>query len=195
MILIKTKRAKVKGSGVTAAAQADLSNLYTNNIRSYTATPTQVFVYQPGLKTTNTVYQQHYVSAYQNTGNIQFGASADLTTDGLPQIKNDSYVNTESFNRLKLNGYFDANIGKSVLDVTADYTPQTIKNYYGYNSPAILNYDEKQNDHVFNGSVMLTSHLTTNLTNIVHVDYNDDAGSLKGSKTILFLAMQCIKIN
>ena len=70
MVLIKTKRSKVKGSGVTAVAQADISKLYTNNIRSYTATPEQVFDYQTGLKTSTTLYQQYYVSAYQNTGNI-----------------------------------------------------------------------------------------------------------------------------
>jgi len=180
MVLIKTKRSKVKGSGVTAVAQADISKLYTNNIRSYTATPEQVFDYQTGLKTSTTLYQQYYVSAYQNTGNIQFGVSADLTTDGLPQIKNDSYINTESFKRLKLNGYFDANIGKSVLDFTAGYTPQTINYNTIYDNPA-GNYNEKDNSHIFNTSVKLNTPLLPNLINTIHADYNNDGEGYKGT--------------
>jgi hypothetical protein len=186
LVLIKTKRSKTKGSGVTAAGQVNISSLYTNNI------PTTPFynngvteypnTYQTGIKSTTTVYQQYFVSAYQNTGNMQYGASVDYLTDGLPQIKEPSASYSQSIDRLRLNGYFDAKLGRSALDVTASYNPQTGKDdskssfsYGNYNNTV------KQSDHLFNGSIKLTTPIIPGLVNVIHADYNNYRGDDNGT--------------
>ena len=186
LVLIKTKRAKTKGSGVTASGQTNVSSLYTNNI------PTVPFynngvteypnTYQTGIKSTTTVYQQYFVSAYQNTGNMQFGASVDYLTDGLPQIKESSASNSQSVDRLRLNGYFDAKLGRSMLDVTVGYAPQKGK----FTDESTSQYDDyngttKENDHLFNGSIKLTTNIFAGLVNVIHADYNNYRGDDNGN--------------
>jgi hypothetical protein len=186
LILIKTKRAKTKGSGVTASGQANISSVYTNNIPTTPILNNGVTeypnTYQTGIKSTTTVYQQYYVSAYQNTGNMQFGASADYLTDGLPQIKNSAESNSQRINRLRLNGYFDAKVGRSMLDVTAGYTPQTGKDVYDATSQySDYNGVTKQSDHLFNGTVKLTTNIFAGLVNVIHADYNNYRGDDNGT--------------
>jgi hypothetical protein len=170
LVLIKTKRPKNKGYGVTASGQAYVSNLFTNNI------PDQNDNYQTGLKSTTTVYQQYNVSAYKNTDNIQFGVSANYLRDVLPEIKESitTYNTPETFNRFRFNGYFDAKIGNSILDITAGYAPQKEKEDM-YEDPSGGSTEEIQNDneHMWNASIRLTTHIATGFVNTVHADYNN----------------------
>jgi hypothetical protein len=173
LILIKTKRAKSKGVGITAAGQANVSSLYTNNILN---TSTNNNTYQTGQKTTTTVYQQYYLSAYKNTGTLNFGISADYMHDALPVITQTgiTYSTPQKLDRFKFNGYFTAKLGASVLDITGGYVPQ------------VYNYDEqnKQNtqyqadindnakEHIWNSAIKLTTPILPGFTNVLHGDYN-----------------------
>jgi hypothetical protein len=168
LIVIKTKRSNERGFGITADGQGGISSLYTNNIYN-----TQTNTYEAGNKSTNAVYQQYYIAAHENTGNVSFGISANYLRDGLPVIKQQSQVyNTpQTIDRLKFNTYLDVRMGKSVLDVTASYDPQKIK--YVLNDVTVQNLDSyNDNSHIFNGTLSLTTHILPGFTNVIHGDYN-----------------------
>lgn len=188
LVLIKTKRPKTPGSGVTANGQASLSKIYTNNVRTvepYGNSTTTSNSYQSGLKSTTTLYQQYYISAYKNTGSMQYGVSADFLGDGLPQIKNPSSTETKNMNRLRLNGYFDATVGHSVIDITAGYVPQTGKDVTStFNQYNDSNGITKENDHLFNGSVKLITTIIPGLNNIIHANYNNYRSDFNGTGVI-----------
>jgi len=173
LILIKTKRAKNKGVGITAAGQANISSLYTNNILN---TSTNNNTYETGQKTTTTVYQQYYLSAYKNTGTINFGVSADYMHDALPVITQTglTYPTPQTLDRFKFNGYFTAKLGNSVLDITGGYVPQVYK--YADQNTQNTQYQADINDnakeHIWNSAIKLTTQILPGFTNVLHGDYN-----------------------
>ena len=168
LIIIKTRRAKAKGFGITANAQANVTSLYTNNnFDSYTNS------YTSGLKSTTTVYQQYYISAHETTDNVNFGISADYLRDVLPVITQQGtvYNTAQTLNRLKFNTYLNVKMGNSVLDVTASYDPQKIK----YTLDEVTEQDlinESMPSHIFNGTLSLSTHFAPGFTNVLHGDYN-----------------------
>jgi len=173
IVVIKTKRPKRKGYGVTANGQAYVNSLYTNNV--YNA---QSGTYETGLKSTSTIYQQYNVSAYKSTDNLQFGVSADYLKNALPVIEQSgtAYNTPENLDRLRFNGYFDAKIGRSLLDVTAGYAPQkqALENSLTYSDNDFTNNNFGQTGSLFNSSVKLTTRIVPGLTNVLHGDYNND---------------------
>jgi len=172
LILIKTKRAQGKGYGITANAEANLSNHYTNNIPS-TSSNTD---YQTGLKSKTTLYEQYYLSGYYNTGNIQSGISANFLRDALPEATESgvNYITPENFQRLRFNGYFTVKLGTSVLDITAGYAPQKAgEDYTETQSNFYADQNFSQHEHIFNGAIKLTTQILPNFTNVVHADYNN----------------------
>ncbi len=179
LVLIKTKRAKTKGLEVTAAGQANLSSLYTNNLPSN----------ESGEKSSTTVYQEYYAAVHQNTGNMQFGVSADYTRDALPELKNPivDYETPQNLQRIKLNGFFDVKLGSSVLDVTAGFTKQKNDDVYAISDSteqAALDFDD--NSRIWNGTVKLTTTIFPGLTNVVHGDYNNYRVSDIGAQIVQF---------
>jgi len=170
LVLIKTKRAKLKGFGITASGQANISSLYTNS--TFNA---QTNAYETGLKSTTTLYQQYYVSAYENKDNIKLGISADYLRDVLPVITEQgvTYKTPENFNRLKLNGYLDVKMGTSMLDITASYDPEKGADVLNAASAGVQSAQYGYaNNHIFNGTLSLITHIAPGFTNSIHGDYN-----------------------
>lgn len=166
LVLIKTKRAKTKGLEVTAAGQANLNSFYTNNPATGGTSD----------KSKTSVYQQYYVSAHENTGNMQYGVSADATWDALPEFKDPSvdYGTPQNIRRIKLNGFFSVKLGSSVLDVTAGYVPQKKAEAYAVNDTTSQTaVDLEENSRMWNGTVKLTTTILPGLVNVVHGDYNN----------------------
>lgn len=168
LVLIKTKRSKTKGLSITANAQANITSLYTNNTPGASAN-----TYQKGLKSTTTAYQQYYVSARKNTGNINYGVSADYIRDVQPVITQSGvvYIVPQTLNRIKFNTYLDAKIGSSLLKVTAAYDPQKEKDILDETTTQNIFYNYS-NSHIFDGTLSLTTHIAPGFTNVIHGDYN-----------------------
>jgi len=179
LVLIKTKRTKTKGLEVTAAGQANLSSLYTNNLPSN----------ESGEKSRTTVYQEYYAAVHQNTGNMQFGVSADYTHDALPELKDPTvdYETPQNLQRIKLNGFFDVKLGSSVLDVTAGYVPEKSDDEYAIsNSTGQAADDFEDKSHIWNATVKLITTILPGLTNVVHGDYNSYRANDVGAELTQF---------
>lgn len=116
LLLIKTRKNHQGKFGIEAAGQ-------TNNVKFHDNSS--------GTKSDARSYDQYYLSGYVNTANINAGVSADYQRDAMPMTQTLSAaggytnVNKRVLNRYKLNGYLDANLGKSVLNISAGYVPQS----------------------------------------------------------------------
>jgi len=180
LVLIKTKRAKAKGFGVTANAQANISNGYTNNIFNI-----QNDTYHTGLISTNTLYQQYYVSVYKNTDNLKFGISADYLRDVMPVITGEGvvYPTSRNFDRLKLNTYFDVKLGNSTLNLTASYNPQKGGEVYDdYTNSEEIVLNDAYRDHMTDATLSLTTPIAHGFINVIHADYNYLGGTDGGAQ-------------
>jgi hypothetical protein len=183
LVLIKTKRADKKGFGITANAQADISSMYTNN----NILNAQTNTYQTGLKTTTTLYQQYYISAYKNTDKINFGISADYLKDIMPVINGQgfTYPTPLNFDRLKFNTYLDVKLGNSSLDVTASYNKQNGgQTYNEYSNSEEFELNDVNKSHIFDGTISLTTPIAHGFTNVVHGDYNYLGGNDAGEEIV-----------
>lgn len=175
IIVVTTKRNRSGNSGITVAGQTNLIGLQTNRLNLETSD-----------KNTNELYHQYHLSAYKNSKDIHFGASANYLQDVLPGIINSYRTNVSKpqIKRSRFNGYFNTQLWKgTVLDVTAGYVPQNNNQELRYNTTS-SSYTQSQTDskeNLFNGSVNITSQLLPGLTNQVRAVYNNFNNNVTGS--------------
>ena len=161
MILIKLKTNRHEKQGVTAAGQTSLVNSWNLNKND-------------GLKSTTGLYNQYYISAFKNIGNVNTGVSFDYQRDVLPALSDStlSHINSLHLNRFKLNGYLNTPLWRgSTVNFGINYVPQ--QNSFGYT------YTQPQNpygtsntkvnagmvQHLVNTNLTLNSHIIGGLTN------------------------------
>jgi len=155
LLLVKTKRkSRVGSSGVDVIGQTNLINT-----RNTFGTD----------KSTNNFYHQYYVSQYTNTENVQAGFSAAFQQSVIPVIGSGGLAGNKpyTFSRIKLNGYFDAQLNKdNLFTINAGYVPQTDSAKL---SVATATNNQTSGYHVnqtvWSADLKLHSNITKHLTN------------------------------
>lgn len=177
LLLIKLRKNKEGKLGFTAAAQ-------TNMVKAR-------FSENPSLPATSTTnfYHQYYLSAYTNSKQVSAGLSADFQHDVVPMVQTAFISNVNAFhtNRFKFNGYLDAKMGASTLNVTAGYVPQTSDFGYAYTTPsdAVSAY-EHASLNTWYGNVSLNTALSKILHNTFSAGITrtgDDISQLQSVKS------------
>lgn len=116
LVVIKTKRNRPPGSGVTIAGQLfQINNTHKDQSG------------HSDYASDNNLYHQYTITAYRNKKNLQYGASVNYQRDVLPSIKADSIttLTPENINRFRINTYLNIQLGKkNELLVNVNYTPQ-----------------------------------------------------------------------
>jgi hypothetical protein len=168
LILIKLKTNHPGKQGVTVAGQTSLVNSHDPNKKG-------------GLKSTTNLYDQYYVSAYKNIGQVNAGVSADLQRDVLPALTDTdlSKVNALHFTRIKLNGYLNATLWRGTYaNLGINYAPQqngfsdAYKFYQGSAEPQDGHTYVGMVQHLVNISFALNSHIIAGLNNTLSVAYS-----------------------
>jgi len=169
MVLIKTKRHLGK-SGILAAGKLSIAKLKPQyNIDPYTNTFEKV-----SDESTTELYNNYTISAFKSLSKARFGLTADYLRDIVPSPGSETFKYTipHHFDRLRLNGYLNANLGSSsVIDIALNYTPQTSRQRYESIS-SNYNSESHNTEKLFNTSLNLSSKLTTGLYNTIHAGYS-----------------------
>ncbi|MGZ3776130.1 MAG: hypothetical protein ACXVI9_00640 [Mucilaginibacter sp.] len=170
MVLIKLRTDRTGKKGIEVNGQNSLVDL-----RKQANLP-------PGATTTNSVYNQYYISAYRNYKNVRVGVSTEYERDVQPGTNQYGFqlLTPPNFNRLKLNAYVDANLWKgTTLSFTAGYLPQT--NRYSYRHDTIIAvipdtersiYATHFTQKLFNTDLSIKSNITKGLTNRFSAGYS-----------------------
>lgn len=161
LVLIHLRKNLAGKSGISASGQTNITNLRETT---------------PEITSTTTFFNNYYLSGYKNTENMHYGASVNYLKDAMPQnpIANKIITNAPGFNRVRLNGYFNASLGKAnQLDLTTGYTPQNLGHAETVESgPTSVSNDDQFHQHVFNIALSLKSHLASGFTNQLSAGYN-----------------------
>lgn len=162
LLLIKTRRSRQGKFGIEAAGQTNGVKLRTNSADT---------------KSSARFYNQYYLSGYLNTAKVNAGLSADYQRDAMPMTQSLSasggYTNENKrvINRYKFNGYLDANLGKSILNISAGYVPQS--------------GDEAGTEHTVTSSATANSSLVTKLKDNLYYSNISLKSSLGGFQNTL----------
>jgi hypothetical protein len=179
LVLIKTKRNKPGKSGLGVAGQSFLVN---NSLKG-----------QPGGPSDVNLYHQYNISAYQNTKNIQYGASVNFMRDVLPNTKADSTQTLTPYNisRFRVNSYLNAQLGSNnELSANINYTPQTSGGSQYTPGPTYgdgVSQHFNQTQKLFTTWARLHSRLSKVFSNDLTVGYDaeNSKGSLSAIQTVL----------
>lgn len=172
LILIKTRHNHPGKSGFEAAGQTNLVTL-RNSQDLY------------NINSTTNLFHQYYASAYQNTGNINAGISATYLRDVTPTLKSPGLIVNDPLNSniFKFNGYADVKLGNSnTLNAAVSYAPEV--NGFKYDntinsanpqepsSQTKTSLNQHTNQHLFNATVQLNTHIVKGLNNKLSASFN-----------------------